>query len=311
MFGKKDIFLFTPWFMGVLFILFAMSLAFATFCENDFGAIAARVLVYNTKWFELIVLLMIVNLIGQIFQLKLYKRKKLTILSFHVAFILIIVGAGITRYFGFDGTVHIRENNTQNICTSLDKYLNFNIKDLNENILFTDSKKLTITSVKKEKYSKDVSVDDIDYSLKFIRFLPNAAESIVDVDNGKPMVSVLLSKGTMLRENIFLSEGEIKNVGGVLFGFVEDDPVDVRIILKNDTFKIQSKYSLSERSMMSQNATIHEKGMVIPFESMKIYKVREFSIVPEKLSKSGIIKAVNLNYKTHQTNKSVLVFELS
>ncbi|MCK5170491.1 MAG: cytochrome c biogenesis protein ResB, partial [Bacteroidales bacterium] len=124
---KKDIFLFTPWFMGVLFIVFAMSMAFATFYENDFGAAAAKSLVYDTRWFELIMLLMIVNLIGQIFQFKLYKRKKLTILLFHAAFVFIIIGAGITRYFGFEGIVHIREGKAKNICTSVDNYLNLNI----------------------------------------------------------------------------------------------------------------------------------------------------------------------------------------
>ena len=46
--------------MGVLFIVFAMSMAFATFYENDFGAIAAKLLVYDTWWFELIFVLMIV-----------------------------------------------------------------------------------------------------------------------------------------------------------------------------------------------------------------------------------------------------------
>ena len=77
---KKSVFLLTPWFMGVLFIVFAMSMAFATFYENDFGALAAQTVVYNTKWFELLMLLMVVNLIGQIFQFKLYKKTKLTIL---------------------------------------------------------------------------------------------------------------------------------------------------------------------------------------------------------------------------------------
>lgn len=83
---NKNIFLFTPWFMGVLFVIFAVSMAFATFYENDFGAQAARTLVYDTKWFELIMLLMVVNLIGQIFSYKLYKKQKLTILFFHLAF---------------------------------------------------------------------------------------------------------------------------------------------------------------------------------------------------------------------------------
>ena len=54
--------------MGVLFILFAISMAFATFIENDFGSIVARKWVYGSRWFELILFLLLVNLIGQIFE---------------------------------------------------------------------------------------------------------------------------------------------------------------------------------------------------------------------------------------------------
>ncbi|MCK7529545.1 MAG: cytochrome c biogenesis protein ResB [Marinilabiliales bacterium] len=121
--------------MGVLFVVFAISMAFATFYENDFGAMAARTLVYDTKWFELLMLLMVVNLIGQIFLIQIIQRRKLTILLFHLAFVLIILGAGITRYFGFEGIVHIREGQEQNICTSTDKYINLRIKDANGEVI--------------------------------------------------------------------------------------------------------------------------------------------------------------------------------
>jgi cytochrome c-type biogenesis protein CcsB len=303
-------FLYAPWFMGVLFVVFAMSMAFATFYENDFGALAAKTLVYNTKWFELIMFLMIVNLIGQIFEYKLYKRKKITIMLFHLAFILIIIGAGITRYFGFEGNVHIREGKTQNICTSVDKYLKFDIYDLEGNILFSDSKKLAITSVKSEKYKKRVKIDNESYSLKFTDFIPNASEQIFNIENGEPIVDISISTGMNSRQNIILKKGEVKNVGGILFGFVENEEVDVRIIHQEDSFKIQSPYSLSEMNMMSQASKNYNEKEIVPFEKMKIYKVKGLSFVPEIITSSGIIKAVNVNYNTQRTNKSVMVFEL-
>jgi len=61
---KNKFFLFTSWFMGVLFIVFAMAMIFATIYEHKFGATTAKVLVYNTKWFELILFLLVVNLVG-------------------------------------------------------------------------------------------------------------------------------------------------------------------------------------------------------------------------------------------------------
>jgi hypothetical protein len=89
-------FLVSPLFMGVLFVVFAASMAAATFIENDYGSSAAYNFVYDTRWFELILLLLTINLTGQIVVFKLYKRSKLTVMIFHLAFIVMVAGAGIT-----------------------------------------------------------------------------------------------------------------------------------------------------------------------------------------------------------------------
>jgi cytochrome c-type biogenesis protein CcsB len=91
------------------------SMAVATFIENDFGAKMAREIVYNAHWFEVLIVLFAINLIGNIFRYKLYKKKKLSIFVFHIAFVVMILGAGFTRYFGYEGTMHIREGQTSQI----------------------------------------------------------------------------------------------------------------------------------------------------------------------------------------------------
>jgi cytochrome c biogenesis protein ResB len=139
-------FLFTPVFMGILFALFALAMAVATFIENDFGSAAAYSIVYDTRWFELILLLLVANLIGQIFEYKLYKKSKLTVFFFHVAFIVMIFGAGITRYFGYEGSIHIREGKEENLCYSTSKYIGYSIKDENGNLLTEHSKKYSLSS---------------------------------------------------------------------------------------------------------------------------------------------------------------------
>lgn len=121
-------FLFSPVFMGVLFVIFAVSMAVATFVENDYGSAAAYNFIYDTRWFELILLLLAVNLIGRIITLRLYRRSKLTIFVFHAAFVVMLAGAAITRYTGWEGTIHIREGEEQQTCFSGDKYLGYVLK---------------------------------------------------------------------------------------------------------------------------------------------------------------------------------------
>jgi hypothetical protein len=91
-------FLFSPLFMGVLFVVFAVAMAVATFLENDYGSAAAYGIVYNTRWFELILLLLAVNLAGQLVIFKLFRKSRLTGALFHLAFIVMLAGAAITLY---------------------------------------------------------------------------------------------------------------------------------------------------------------------------------------------------------------------
>jgi cytochrome c-type biogenesis protein CcsB len=111
---SKTIFILAPWFMGILFIVLAMVMAFATFVEKDYGASAARYFIYNTWWFEFLFVLAGINIIGQIINLKLYRINKLSIFLFHLAFVFMIIGAGVTRYTGIEGIMHIREGESNN-----------------------------------------------------------------------------------------------------------------------------------------------------------------------------------------------------
>lgn len=95
--------------MVIVMIILAASLAVATFIENDYGTRAARGMIYNSHWLEMVFFLLAVNLTGQIFTRRLYRREKITVLFFHLAFIIMIAGAAISRYTGFEGTISIRE----------------------------------------------------------------------------------------------------------------------------------------------------------------------------------------------------------
>ena len=110
-------------FTVLLLIMFAISIAYATFIENDYGTSTAQVLIYQAWWFELLLLVGVINLSGSVFRYKLVNRKKWAILMFHLAFILIIIGAGVTRYFGFEGSMHIREGESTNQVVSGTSYI--------------------------------------------------------------------------------------------------------------------------------------------------------------------------------------------
>ncbi len=106
--------LFSTKLMALLFIVFAVAMAVGTFVENSYTTLTAQEWIYNAWWFEVILAFFVINFIGNIFRFRLLRKEKLTTLVFHLAFILILVGAFVTRYFGFEGIMPIREGEVEN-----------------------------------------------------------------------------------------------------------------------------------------------------------------------------------------------------
>ena len=122
----------------ILLAILAIGAGYATFIENDFGTSSARVLVYNNLWYEAVLVLTTINLIGVIFKYKMWKNKARFI--FHSSFVVILIGAGITRYVGYEGIMQIPEGQTENKMISLEPYLQITIKD-GENIYYQEYQK--------------------------------------------------------------------------------------------------------------------------------------------------------------------------
>ena len=122
-------FFFSTKTMTALLFTFAISMATATFIENDYDTPTAKMLVYNAKWFEILMLWITIIFMVNIKIYQLTKREKWPILIFHLAFILMFSGGAVTRYWAFEGQMHIKEGETTNEIISDLTYLKVNISD--------------------------------------------------------------------------------------------------------------------------------------------------------------------------------------
>lgn len=61
--------------MTVLLLLYGISMAVATFVENDYDTPTAKTLVYNSTWFEILMLWLIVLFIANIKTYRLTRRE--------------------------------------------------------------------------------------------------------------------------------------------------------------------------------------------------------------------------------------------
>lgn len=94
---------------GILILAFGIAIGVATFIENDWGTTASKAVVYNARWFEILMGLLMVNMVVVIFVKRLYRKEKIVAFIFHVSFIVIILGAAVTRFIGYEGIMPIRE----------------------------------------------------------------------------------------------------------------------------------------------------------------------------------------------------------
>jgi len=97
--------------LGLFAFLFAI--ATATFLESIYDIQTAKLMVYNALWFEFLLLYLTACLIVNTFVHRMWQAQKIAMLIFHLAFIVILIGAGVTRHFGYEGIMRLPEPDSQ------------------------------------------------------------------------------------------------------------------------------------------------------------------------------------------------------
>ena len=242
MLDKFIAFLFSMRLMAILILLFFVAIGYATFIENDFGTQTAKALIYNTTWFEVIIVLLSVNMIANINRYKLWRKEKWPVLLFHISFILIVVGAGVTRYVSFEGMMSIREGEQSNLIVSDRTFLQIIVHDnayqysYDKPLLLHDYEG-PLEFLKSNNFSQDVKFLDNDISVDYVDYIPNAVDTLI-IGEGIPTLTIVLA-GANGRETYYLQEGRAKRYLGLNFSFGTPLPGHVNFFYQNDELMVQ------------------------------------------------------------------------
>jgi hypothetical protein len=195
--------------MTLLILLFAFAIGFATFIENDFGRSSAKSLIFSAWWFEAILILLVFNLVNNLIKFKLFKLEKIAALTFHLSFIIILVGAGITRYISYEGMMHIREGDSSNLFISDDTFLQVHVDDRIHQYKY--DKKVYLSALTNNDFDINVNFRDNDISIKSIAFLPNVRDSfLTGLEDGDDILHLVVPGESGMQDE-FLANGEQKN----------------------------------------------------------------------------------------------------
>ncbi len=288
-----------------LFISFSAAMAAGTFIESMHGTEASKILVYNALWFEIMMILFVVNFTYNIKRYRLLSREKLPVLLLHLSWILIIIGAGITRYIGYEGIMPIREGSSSNQFLSSDTYITILVdgeingqqkrKKLEKKILFSEYTNNNFTI--KDDFNKQK------FSVEYVDFIENVDYGVVPNDFGTDFLKIVeASSGE--RHDHYIESGQVTNIHGVLFTLNNRVDGAINIISEGYDLFIESSFNGGFMRMIDQFSGVVEKNIKDEIQYKSLYNIAGLQfVIPEPVIKG---KYELIKNKDEDTNQNML-----
>jgi cytochrome c-type biogenesis protein CcsB len=319
-FKKIWSFLISMKLMVILILAFATASAIGTFIENDHGINTSWALIYTARWFEAIQILLGISIVGNIFRYKMIQKKKIPVLIFHVGFLVVLIGSGITRYYGHEGVMHIREGSTVNNMLSSDAFLQ--IKATKDSKEFYAEDIIYISELGGREFDNSLDVDGKDVSVSYKGFIKEAVKNTVEDSNGVPIIEFIVYAPQGPEKHIIKS-GESIDFGPLTINFDENPTVNkpaLRLISNgNKDISFVSNVPVKYLKMSDRSEGLYEAGVEYKFDSKQMYTINNVQIVARKVFTKGSIeliseaeyqKSMNVNLKTQEETLSALIVDV-
>ena len=273
-------FLFSTRLMAFLFLAFAVAMATGTFIESKYNTDTARIWVYNTWWFEVIMAIFMINFLGNIKRYQLWRKEKWASLLLHLAFILILLGAFITRYISFEGVMPIREGATESQFYSDKTFLTIFVDGeyKGEMKRRTFEKAVLLSPVTNNDFSVSGQFADTPFEVKYKNYILGAKEYIKPDANGT-LYMKLVEAGSGGREEHFLKEGEVQNIHNVLFALNKHTDGAINITFDGKDYTIETPFEGNFMRMADKLQGSVSKDKVEPLMMRSLYSIGDIRIV--------------------------------
>ncbi len=279
-----------PYLFISMLIILAASMGIATFIENDFGTNAAKATVYNTWWFDGLFALLAINLLLNVLKPHMYKKGKLAILVFHLSFLVIIIGAALTRYIGFEGIMHIREGESTNEFLSASTYISGNIEK--DGIIIPFEKEVFMSEKSKDYFSESVVAGDQKVKINSLDYISKTNFVPQESEKGNPYITLVVSGKESRRQNIGLFYGEKTNIGDYTISFGTDSIADLFIYIDDDVLMFKSKYQVFTTDMGTKQKEEIDFSYPQVFKDKTLYTTNDFFIVQTNYLEKAELKPV-------------------
>jgi cytochrome c-type biogenesis protein CcsB len=278
-------------------------MAIATFVESSYGTPTAQALIYKTRWFELVLVLLAVNLVKNLLKYRFFTKERFTLGLFHIAFLVILLGAAITRFISYEGVMHIRENQSSNNIISTDSYFYaaFGNQQKEKKVLFSE--------LAPKQFSAKFDVNGQSVKIKAVGFIENAEKKPIPSENGEPIIDFVFSSPmTQGMQSFIFHKGDVLDYPGFTVGFESGTSTRVSFFIKENQLFVTSVDSLMETTMASQQTVAFAPGDTIPAKNMFLYGFGEFRFLIRNFLPNATFTAVK---SQNETREDAVMIEIS
>ncbi|GAB5400018.1 MAG: cytochrome c biogenesis protein CcsA [Aureisphaera sp.] len=308
--------LFSTRLTAILFLIFAIAMAVGTFLDASYErppSNYAREWIFNAWWFEAIMVFFVINFVGNIFRFRLHRKEKWATLLLHLSFILIIIGAFVTRYIGYEGSMLIREGATESSFLSEKTYLDVFIDGDYKIDGVPQRRQIPLKELRLSERLNNDFVVETDYNqqpitIRYKDFISNAEEGLVASEDGEEYLKIV-EAGDGNRHDHWIKVGEVMNIHNVLFAVNKDTPGAINInITESGDYTIESPFEGSFMRMADRFQGEVVADSVQPLNLRSLYQMASMAFVlPEPVS-TGTYRAVK---SENETGVDALVLEVS
>ena len=284
---------------SVMLLLLALACAIATFVETAYGTEVAWAMVYGAPWFGALMVFLGANLAYNIYRYRMIKLRTLPALIFHASFLFMLVGAILTRYFGFEGNMHIRENAESSSVTTREDYIQLITLDKSGQFVSVDEKNF-ITRSGKMNFDMSLAVDGKTASLKFKELVAHGEPQWVEDSSGKSPARIeFLFSDEANKENLSLQPGESMEIGGVSMVFNAEPKREnfIRIKSKDGKFYINSNVDINSTKMPDMQKAQLIKNEDNEIKDLTIYTFNGINFSAVSMLNSAVKKFAPVSQK--------------
>ncbi|AWU45605.1 cytochrome c biogenesis protein CcsA [Blattabacterium punctulatus] len=278
--------LFSTKITSFLFLFLALSMAIATFLEKKYSTDIAKIYIYESTWFETMMILIVINLIGNIWKYKFWNKKKIPLLIFHISFVFIFIGGIISRYYSFEGMMSLREGKINGKISSRKNYIKLKIHRGINTMVYNDP---YILSSFHNRYKGNFFFEGNLLKVNIIKYIP-CAKIFLSKRNTKEKIIKIVSTNQQGRIENFLKNGKIIKINGFLFSLNKDIPFGIQIFEKNNKLYVKSSFFGKRINMINKKITFLSKNTITLLKVKSFYQIKNKKNIVQWVIPEGIVK---------------------